>query len=122
MTAYQELIDIMPNHGFVQIVSRPTRVTDNSATLIDHVYTNKFDYTLSCNVLTIDISDHLATSTTIKIGSATELARIVDISPRNSHSESNKNSYRVFNEANDQNFKNITAAENLSALGIKHKP
>ena len=62
-------------------------------------------------VLTIDISDHLATSTTIKLRSATELARIVDISPRNSHSESNKISNRVFNEANEQNLKNITAAK-----------
>ena len=56
----QNLIDYATNHGFVQIVSRPTRITDHSATLIDHDYTNNLDSTLSCNILTCDISDHLA--------------------------------------------------------------
>ena len=33
----QNLIDNAHNHGFVQLESRPTRITDHSATLIDHV-------------------------------------------------------------------------------------
>ena len=51
--------------GLVQLVSRPTRITDGSATLIDHVYTNNVDNIKSCNILTVDLTDHLATLTKI---------------------------------------------------------
>ena len=57
----QALIDITTNHGFLQLISRPTRVTDHCATLIDHIYTNKVHSVVSTNVVTIDISDHLGT-------------------------------------------------------------
>ena len=63
----QNLIDTLAKYGFAQTVSKSTRVTDHSATLIDHVYTNNIENTLSSNVLTLDISDHLATLTTIKL-------------------------------------------------------
>ena len=52
----QNLIDNAHSHGFAQIVSCPTRITEHSATLIDHVYTNDIDSTLSCNILTLDVS------------------------------------------------------------------
>ena len=48
---YQDLINTMANHGFVQIISRPTRITDTSATLLDHVYTNNLENTLSSNTV-----------------------------------------------------------------------
>ena len=51
--AGQNLIAVYEKYGFVQLVSRPTRVTDHSATLIDHVYTNDLLNTLSCHVLTM---------------------------------------------------------------------
>ena len=65
----QNLVDTAHNHGFAQIVSRPTRITEHSATLIDHVYTCNIESTLSCNILTLDISDHLATHTKFSLGS-----------------------------------------------------
>ena len=112
VAAYQELIDIMSNHGFVQLVSRPTRITDNSATLIDHVYTNNLENTISCNIVTVDISDHLATLTTIKLGNASER-----IDFRNTTSATTEqSSYRIFNEANDQNFKNLVAEVDWSSV------
>ena len=33
--SYQNLVDNAARHGFIQVVSRPTRVTENSATLMD---------------------------------------------------------------------------------------
>ena len=63
----QNLIAVFEKHGFVQLASRPTRVTDHSATLIDHVYTNDVLNTISCHVLTLNVSDHLATLTTLKL-------------------------------------------------------
>ena len=64
----QALIDNAHNHGFAQIVSRPTRITEHSAALIDHVYTNDISCIHSCNILSLDISDHLAARTEISLG------------------------------------------------------
>ena len=59
------------NNGCVQTVSRPTRITVHSATLIDHVYTNNIFSTLSCNKLTLYLSDNLASHTTVTLGNRT---------------------------------------------------
>ena len=40
-THAQSITDLALSHGFVQLISRPTRVTDHSATLLDHIYTNQ---------------------------------------------------------------------------------
>ncbi len=69
----QNLIAVTEKYGFVQLVSRPTRVTDHSFTLIDHAYTNKLENTVSCHVITVDISDHLATLTTISLGNNSQI-------------------------------------------------
>ena len=98
----QNLINNAHNNGYIQIVSRPTRITENSATLIDHVYTNNIDSILSCNILTLDLSDHLATHTRITLGSSTAQSR--NISAKNKLEKVN---HRIFNEANDLKFKEL---------------
>jgi hypothetical protein len=45
-------------HGFLQIVTKPTRCTSNSATLIDHVLTNDIKSSYECNIITCKMSDH----------------------------------------------------------------
>ena len=45
--------------SFYPIITKPTRVTEHTATLIDHIYTNSVDVEISSGILTIDISDHL---------------------------------------------------------------
>ena len=52
----QNLINLTAGYGFAQIVSLPTRITDHSVTLIDHVYTNQ-----------VHISDHLGTYVCINL-------------------------------------------------------
>ncbi len=39
-TQVAEYIDLLFSFGFLQIVTKPTRVSDTSATLINHVLTN----------------------------------------------------------------------------------
>ncbi len=99
----QNLIDCASNHGFVQIVSRPTRITDHSATIIDHVYTNCLDSTVSCNIVTHDISDHLAINTKVSLGSNYE--RISQAINANNTRQSTE--YRMFNEANNATFEKL---------------
>jgi hypothetical protein len=101
----QNLIDTAANHGFVQIVSRPTRITDHSATLIDHVYTNSLDNTISCNIITHDITDHLATHTKIKLGTTGNRPQF------SFHNRRVNREGRIFNEANHAAFKNLIDSE-----------
>ena len=54
-TDCKNLVDSAHNNGFVQIVSRPTRLTEHSATLIDLTFTNNIESTLSCNIITLDL-------------------------------------------------------------------
>ena len=44
--------------GLSQLISEPTRVTSNTQTLIDHIYTNNEDNIRSVNVEKLCVSDH----------------------------------------------------------------
>ena len=49
----------MNSLSFQPMVTKPTRITDHSATLIDHIFFNSLEYyTVSGNII-YDISDHL---------------------------------------------------------------
>ena len=103
----QILIDLTSNYSFVQFISRPTRVSDHSATLIDHVYSNNINKIKSSAVLTHDLSDHLATLCTISLDSNYD-----NIQWRGCERvKTEKCEYRMFNEANDQKFKHLIADE-----------
>jgi len=54
-----EYIDNLLSFGFLQIVTKPTRLTENSATLIDHILTNVSNETFDSSLLCWKISDHL---------------------------------------------------------------
>ena len=104
----QKLVDSTSNYGFVQIVSRPTRITDHSATLIDHIYSNKFNSILCCDVITLDLSDHLGTSVKISLDDSFDSTQ----NPRSTRKiDTGTYEYRMFNEANDEIFKGLIINE-----------
>ena len=45
-------------HSLEQIITRPTRVTDQTATIIDHILTNSPDKVSQSGVLDLGLSDH----------------------------------------------------------------
>ena len=51
----QEFIDSLLSYGFYQFISKPTRITSHSATLIDNIFTNEPS---KCIVLN-DLSGHM---------------------------------------------------------------
>ena len=55
-------LDIMYSHSLFPLITKPTRVTGNSATLIDHIFTNNFEtnVTHTQGILCTSISDHYA--------------------------------------------------------------
>ena len=46
-------------HGLKQLITTPTRITQNTSTLLDHVLTNSSDRTSQSGTLEIVISDHM---------------------------------------------------------------
>ena len=55
-----DFFDLMSSYSFIPLISRPTRVTNNTATLIDNIFTNDH-YNLAHStqgILVTDISDH----------------------------------------------------------------
>ena len=55
-----DFLEMMYDKSFYNLISRPTRITNATATLIDNIYTNSvsFDKDKFSGVLTSDISDH----------------------------------------------------------------
>ena len=54
-------------HKFKQLIKEPTRVTDTSATCIDHIFVNKSEKVCQAGVIKSGISDHFITFCTRKI-------------------------------------------------------
>ena len=53
-----KLIDLFDIYQLSQLINEPTRVTENTKTLIDHIITNNKEYLTHHGVLTTSISDH----------------------------------------------------------------
>ena len=109
----QQLIDTMSNHGFIQTISRPTRITEHSSTLIDHIYTNNLNKMTKTSVATFDISDHLATVATISLNP--NFDRTV-YHPLTQTPEDVGQPYRIFNAENDEKFKQLIHEENWTPV------
>lgn len=106
----QTLIETMCNQGFTQIISRPTRITDHSETLIDHTYTNMLNRVSKTRIVTFDISDHLATVTTVSLNE--NFDRTLTHPITSSNDTDDEFLHRKFNASNDKTFKNILSNEN----------
>ena len=57
---------MMTTNGYTQLINTPTRVTNNSSSLIDHIYTNNTDKISQSGVIESGISDHFITFCTRK--------------------------------------------------------
>ena len=56
------LLDVLYSYNVFPVITKPTRVTESTATLIDHILTNNFDIYASHHqgILCLSISDHYA--------------------------------------------------------------
>ena len=57
----QEYLNSVFANGFMPIITKPTRLSRTSATLIDHIYTNKIEDDVTTGVVVTDLSDHYGT-------------------------------------------------------------
>ena len=54
----RDLLENSFSNGFLEIISLPTRVTQATATLLDHIYTNSNKKDFNTSIILTDISDH----------------------------------------------------------------
>ena len=57
-TQTEEFLDMLYANNILPIITKPTRLTDHTATLIDHIYTNCLQ-NFTAGILTVDITDLL---------------------------------------------------------------
>lgn len=104
-TTCQQLIEVMSSHGFSQLISKPSRITDHSATLIDHFYSNQVHNVCGSGLITHDVSDHLATYVTIalydKLNIRHQVAENSKSSEQMKYSEDNINKFKELLESVD---------------------
>ena len=114
----QSLIDTAASHGFAQVISRPTRITDHSATLIDHIFINNVNKLVSSSVVSIDLSDHLGPYARLSLDPSydSNTHYIIDPSCKPNNHVHNPKEFRVFNEANHDKFRELVQCEQWDAL------
>ena len=54
-----DVLNYMFSSSFYPLISRPTRITSTSATLIDNIFVNSLEDSFTSGLLLTDISDHL---------------------------------------------------------------
>ena len=54
-----EYLDMLLNLGYLPIITKPTIITDHSATLIDHIYTNVPQKVVKSGICLAGITDDL---------------------------------------------------------------
>ncbi len=58
--ASANLLNVIIGSGYLPLITKPTRITQSSATLIDNIYTNlRPTIGLTSDILEIDMSDHV---------------------------------------------------------------
>ena len=55
----KHFVDLLYSNGYFPLISRPTRVTENSGTLIDNIFTSEISVGIKSGILINDITDHL---------------------------------------------------------------
>lgn len=83
-------LEYMESFGLKQVIESPTRVTNSSQTLIDHIYCNTLSNLLSISVPVLGLSDHYPIFITRKVN-----ARSI---PKKSHYTISYRSFKNFNE------------------------
>jgi len=52
--------------GYMPLITKATRITDHTATLIDHIYTNVQQIITKAGICLADITDHLPVYCTVR--------------------------------------------------------
>ena len=104
------LMDIADLYNLSQLINEPTRITDSSSTLIDHIFTNTPDKVVCSGVSHVSISDHSLTYAFRKLSVGT---------PTRIHSTIN---YRKFKNFDPIKFRNDVSLQNWNHINEYENP
>ena len=76
------------SHNLLPVITKPTRITNHTGTLIDHIYTNSVNRLIS-GVIPVEVSDHLPIFCTVE----TSLKKHNDQFYRRDYSKFNPEAY-----------------------------
>ena len=106
-TNYQTSVypDMLLSLGYLPIITKPTRITDHSATLIDHIYTNVPQKLVKCGICLVGITDHLPIFCTVdnKLPTCNERKYFRDFSSFKGE--------LFINDLNNLNFSNLVSSD-----------
>ena len=105
-TSTSSLIDAFYSNNVFPLITKPTRVTDKTATLIDHILTNNFDVNASHiqGILCNSISDHYAV---FHIACNTMMNDSLNDNEVIKRNMSHRNIMRFINEMKNQNWQSV---------------
>ena len=89
-----EFLDLLYSSYFWPLISKPTRITESTSTLIDNIFSNSVDMVSVAGILYADVSDHLPLFVINKTHTNKNLS-----------SESNLIKFRKFTDNSKQQFK-----------------
>ena len=69
------VLNFMFSSSFYPIITKPTRITETTATLTDNIYVNKHDGNFKMGLLLTDLSDHLPVSQLSTTGNMKTIGR-----------------------------------------------
>ena len=97
------------NHGrnLVSLINKPTRVTPNSATIIDHIWTNEYSKVNFSGVIHDNISDHFPVFSVFKLSNGFSTCSKID---------NETVTYREFNDSNFELFEIALSNVNWSLI------
>ena len=110
-----EYLDMLLSLGYLPIITKPTRITDHSATLIYHIYTNVPQKVVKSGVCLAGITDHLPIFCTVdnKFPTYNGLRYFKDFS---------KFKDELFiNDLNNLNFNNLVSSDVNQSMNNIHK-
>ena len=103
----RDWLDSMTSLGLTQLVNSPTRVTNTTSTLIDHIYTSNEEIILDARVSQIGLSDHYAIFCCRKINFTLK---------SNSHKSIKYRSFKSFDELSVVPWSEIDLLEDVDAM------
>ena len=97
-------VNALEEFNLSQVITTPTRVTDKSVTLIDHVYTNKPENICEINVPIVALSDHYPVCITRRFNNPIKKSKHIEIQ------------YRDFNNFDENTFLSGLSCANLDMI------
>ena len=127
----QDFYNELFQHGIIPLINKPTRVTKNSATLIDNILTNSlFDISLKKRIIKTSITDHFPIFASISTSNKLNQNKTIEIEKRNFSNENKENfkqelrdfDWSILDQYNDTNSLYDTLLENFLDIYNRHFP